>query len=84
MGMKDTIGRTLGELEAAVERTVDNAKDALSEGKHRTEAAAERKRRELAGDEMDPATRVGSVANELKNDVQADVAETKRSLRENP
>lgn len=84
MGMKDAIGRTLGEVEAAVERTVDKAKDAINEAKHRAEAEAERKRRELAGDDMDPASRLGSVANEIKNDVQADAAETKRSLRENP
>jgi hypothetical protein len=84
MGMKDTIGRALGEVEAAVERTVDKAKDAINESKHRAEAAVEHNRRELAGDEMDPATRIGSVANEIKNDVQADVAQTKRSLRDNP
>jgi hypothetical protein len=84
MGIKETVGRAVGKVETAVERVVEDAKDAFSEGKHRAAAATERERRELAGDEMDPMSRAGSTLNELKHDVQADAAETKRSLRENP
>ncbi|HEY5426570.1 MAG TPA: hypothetical protein VIJ77_08485 [Candidatus Tumulicola sp.] len=71
MGIKD-----------AIEKTVENAKDALNEGGHRSAAEGERAKRELVGDEMTPGERVKSVANEAKENVQAEYDATKRNVRD--
>ncbi|MGP6159694.1 MAG: hypothetical protein ACLPYS_19720 [Vulcanimicrobiaceae bacterium] len=61
----------------------DNAKDAVNEAGHRSQAEAERENRELNGDLMTPGEKAGSVANEAKHDVLADVDKAKRSVRNN-
>ena len=53
----------------ALKRGVENAKDAFDEAVHRGAAGAERVKRDVAGDDMTPLERAGSVGNEVKNDV---------------
>jgi hypothetical protein len=83
MDIKDTVGRAVEDAKEAVQRTSENVKDSLHEASHRSTAEAEREKRELLGDEMTPGERARSTVNEAKNDLQADVAAAKRSLREN-
>lgn len=71
MGIKDSI-----------EKGIENVKDALSESSHRSAAEGEQAKRDLLGDELTPADRVKSVANQAKENVQADYDEAKRKLRE--
>jgi len=61
--------------------TIDNAKDAVSEGAHRVEAGTERERRSVTGDTMTGSEKVGSMANEVKNDAQAEMDRAKRDMR---
>ena len=72
MGIKD-----------AIEKGVENVKDALSEGSHRTAAEGEQTKRDLLGDEMTPGEHVKSVANQAKETVQANYDAAKRNVREN-
>ena len=66
----------------AVKDTVDDAKDAISEARHRSAAEAEAIRREAEGDTMSTGDKVGSVVNEAKNRTQAEIDEAKRRLRD--
>jgi hypothetical protein len=84
MNIKDTVGRAVEDAKEAVQRTSEDVKDRLHEASHRSAAEAEREKRKLTGDEMSPGEHVRSTVNEVKNDFEADVAATKRSLRENP
>jgi hypothetical protein len=61
----------------------ENAKDAVNEAGHRAAAESERENRELDGDLMTPGEKVGSVAEETKHDVLADVDKAKRAVRNN-
>jgi hypothetical protein len=62
-------------------KTVDNVKDAASEAGHRSEAAGEQAKRDIAGDTMTPTEQVGSAFNQAKNNVQADLDEAKQKAR---
>ncbi len=75
---KDTADKVVG----AIKRGLDDAKDALHEGKHRTAAEGERGRRELLGDKMTLGEKAGSVVNEAKNRTQAEIDAAKRKLRD--
>jgi hypothetical protein len=66
----------------AIKKTVDDAKDMIHEGQHRSEADAEKARRSLLGDEMTPSEKAGSVVNEAKNRTQAEIDAAKRNLRD--
>ncbi len=70
MGIKDEL-----------KKTIDNVADTFSEAGHRTKADAERADREVAGDTMTPGEKLGSVANEGKETVLADVDRAKRDFR---
>jgi hypothetical protein len=72
MGLKDEL-----------KKTIDNVSDAVSEAGHRGNAAGERAQREVAGDTMTPAEKVGSVLNEGKENVLAETDRAKRDVREN-
>ncbi|HET7812829.1 MAG TPA: hypothetical protein VFL13_00495 [Candidatus Baltobacteraceae bacterium] len=63
-------------------KAIKNVGDAVDEGIHRGEAAGERAKRDVAGDAMTPGEKLGSVANEVKRDVQADMDKAKRNIRE--
>jgi hypothetical protein len=64
-------------------KTVDNVKDAASEAGHRTEAAGEQAKRDIAGDAMTPTEKMGSALNQAKNSVQADLDSAKQDARNN-
>jgi hypothetical protein len=64
-----------------LKKTIDNVADTFSEAGHRANADAERANREVAGDVMTPGEKVGSVANEGKETVLAEVDRAKRDLR---
>jgi hypothetical protein len=70
MSIKDNINNAVGTV-----------KDAVSEAGHKSTAEAERERREVAGDTMTTSEKVGSVANEGKNDVQAGIDHAKGEAR---
>ncbi len=72
MGIKDEL-----------EKIGHNVKDAVSEGMHRGTADAEQTKRDVAGDDMTPAEKAASVANQGKNTVQAEIDAAKRNVREN-
>lgn len=63
-------------------KIVDDTKDALHEAGHRNEAAAEKAKRELAGDSFTTTEKAGSVLREAKENVQAHVDHAKRELRD--
>lgn len=60
---------------------VGAVKDAVSEAGHKSTAEAEATRREVAGDTMTPSEKIGSAANEAKNNVQAGVDHAKVEAR---
>ena len=70
MGIKDEL-----------KKTIDNVSDTFSEAGHRANADAEHADREVAGDTMTPGQKLGSVANEGKEGVLADIDRAKRDLR---
>jgi hypothetical protein len=57
--------------------------DAIKEGVHRGEADSERAKRTVAGDEMTPGEKAGSIAKEIGSDVKADIDKSKRTIRDN-
>jgi hypothetical protein len=56
-------------------------KDTISEAVHKSTADAEHQRREVAGDTMTTSEKVGSIANEAKNNVQAGIDHSKVEAR---
>jgi hypothetical protein len=72
----------LDKVGEAIKKTVDDAKDMIHEGQHRSEADAEKARRKLLSDEMTPGEKAGSVVNEAKQRTQAEIDAAKRNLRD--
>ena len=70
MGIKDEFNKV-----------VDNVKDTMSEGAHKSEAEGEQAKRDVAGDSMSPSEKAGSMFNQAKNDVQGDTDAAKRDIR---
>lgn len=68
-------------MKGALKDNVENLKDAVNEHMHREAASAEQTRREVAGDTMTPSERISSVANEVRNTVQANVDALKQRAR---
>ena len=62
-------------------KVVDNVKDAINEGTHRSAAEAEQAKRDVAGDEMTPGENIASMANQAKHSVAADVDGAKQDIR---
>jgi ElaB/YqjD/DUF883 family membrane-anchored ribosome-binding protein len=60
---------------------VGAVKDSVSEAGHKSTAEAEHARRDIAGDTMTTSDKVGSVANEATNNVQAGVDHAKVEAR---
>ena len=69
-------------MDKAIEKGIKNVKDAVTEAGHRSAAEGERIKRDLAGDAMTPSEKLGSAANEAKEDVLAEVDRAKRKVRE--
>jgi hypothetical protein len=64
-----------------LKNAVGAVKDSLREATHKSTAEAERERRELAGDTMTAGEKLGSVANEGKNEFQAGIDHAKVEAR---
>jgi gas vesicle protein len=81
--MEDNVGKDILDKAAdTVKVTVDNVKDRVHEGQHRSAADAERAKRETLGNEMTPGEKVGSAVNEAKHRTQAEYDAVKRDVRE--
>jgi len=65
-----------------VKKAIDDAKDAVSEVKHRSEADIEHAKRDIAGDEMTTGEKVKSFVHEDVENTKADVDKTKRVIRD--
>jgi len=65
-----------------LEKAAKDLGDSVKEVAHRSEAEGERAKRSVAGDAMTPGEKVGSVANEVKSDIEADIDRGKRSVRD--
>jgi hypothetical protein len=79
MGLKDQFDKVVDKTK----ETLDNVKDAVSEGSHRGEAKAEQTKRDVEGDQMSVTEKAGSMLNQAKNTVQANVDEAKQDIRKN-
>ena len=66
-----------------IKKAVDDAKDAVREVKHRTEADLEHAKRDVAGDEMTTGEKVKSFVDEDVERTKADVDKAKRAVRDN-
>jgi predicted hydrolase (HD superfamily) len=64
-----------------VKDAVENVKDEVSEGIHRGTADAEKKKRQLAGDEMTTGEKASSIIKQEKQTAQADIDAMKRDAR---
>ncbi len=77
MSLKDGLNNIVDGAKNALE----NAKDAVSEASHRSAAEGEQAKRDLAGDQMTAGEKLGSILNQGKNTVQAEVDASKREAR---
>ena len=82
MGMKENLDQAAQNVRNAVEHARKDVVDAVNEAKHRSEAAAERSKRDVAGDEMSPGEYAESVITETVRGTQADIDRAKRDLRD--
>jgi hypothetical protein len=64
-----------------VNKIVANAKNAASEVTHRVTAKAEELKREAGKRTMKPTDNLHSIANQAKNEAQADIDRAKRDYR---
>lgn len=69
------------DLKDTIKNTVETVKDSVNETLHKSTADAERARREAAGDTMSTGDKIGSVANEAKNNAQAGMDHAKVEAR---
>ncbi len=67
----------------SVKKVVDDARDAVHEGAHRSAADGERAKRDTLGDAMTPGEKIGSALNEAKHRTQAEIDSAKRDVRDN-
>jgi hypothetical protein len=67
----------------AIKHAVDDIKDSVHEGQHRSAADMEKAKREALGDELTPSEKVGSALNEAKQRTQAEIDAAKLKIRDN-
>lgn len=70
-------------LKDAINKIVDNVKDTANEATHKSAAQGEQAKRDVAGDQMTVGEKVGSMANQTKEELQGETAATKRDVRNN-
>lgn len=63
-------------------KAIKNVGDTVDEGINRSKAEGERAKRSVAGDAMTPGEKLGSMANEAKSEVEAEVNRGSRTIRE--
>jgi hypothetical protein len=78
MSSKDALEKGLDTIKDAAK----NAKDVITEAGHRSAAQGEQIKRDVAGDEMSASEKAGSMANQAKESVLAEVDRAKRGLRQ--
>ena len=66
-----------------LKKTADDAKDAMREVKHRTEAEMEHAKRDAVNDEMTTGEKVKSHLHEDAERTKADLDHAKRKVRDN-
>jgi ElaB/YqjD/DUF883 family membrane-anchored ribosome-binding protein len=69
------------DIKNELRNVVGAVKDAVSEVGHKSTAEAEHARRDIAGDTMTTGEKLGSVANEVKNNAQAGIDHAKVEAR---
>jgi hypothetical protein len=74
-------GQVIREGAARFKDSVANVKDAVSEQLHRGAAEVEHTRRDAAGDDLSASERLASIANEIKNNAQAEIDALKQRAR---
>jgi hypothetical protein len=86
MGIKEELEKTgdhikdAGKhLKDAAEKLGDKAKAGISEATHRVAAEGEHDKRVAAGDTMTGGEKIKSVANESRNNVQAEIDKAKKN-----
>jgi len=79
MGLKDAFDKGVD----AVKQGAENVKDAVSEAGHRSAAEGEQAKRDAVGDRMTTGEKIGSVFNQGKETVKADIDAGKRDVRNN-
>lgn len=64
-----------------IKNVAEDVKDKVNEAGHRSTAEAEQARRDAAGDTMSPGEKAGSLLNQTKNSVQAEMDRAKQDAR---
>jgi hypothetical protein len=77
MSFKDTVDNAAN----GIKKTGDNLTDTLREAGHRANAEGEQAKRDLAGDQMTPGEKVGSMVRQGTETIKAGVDATKRDVR---
>jgi hypothetical protein len=72
----------LDKVSDALKHTVDDVKDSVHEGQHRSAADVEKGQREALGNELTQSEKVGSALNEAKHRTQAEYDAAKRHVRD--
>ncbi|MBV8151389.1 MAG: hypothetical protein JOY59_07515 [Candidatus Eremiobacteraeota bacterium] len=68
-------------LDRKINKAIDDTKDTLDEGVHRSIAEGEQARRDLNGDQMTPGEKAKSAVNQTKHNIEAEVDRAKRDIR---
>ena len=79
MGLRDALDHAGNALKDGA----NNVKDTISEAGHRSAAEGEQAKREVAGDQMTVGENVGSMFNQGKETIKADIDAGKRDVRNN-
>ena len=82
IGGKNLSKDAIDKASDAIKHTVDDVKDSVHEGQHRSAADIEKAKREALGDELTPSEKVGSALNEAKHRTQAEIDAAKRNIRD--
>jgi hypothetical protein len=72
----------LDKVSDAVKHTVDDVKDSVHEGQHRSAADMEKNKRDALGNELTPSEKAGSALNEAKQRTQAEYDAAKHRVRD--
>jgi hypothetical protein len=82
-GDKNLSKDAMDKVSDSIKHAVDDIKDSVHEGQHRSAADMEKAKREALGDELTPSEKVGSALNEAKQRTQAEIDAAKLKIRHN-
>ncbi len=77
MGLKNSLDKGVDN----VKKGAENVKETVSEAGHRSAAKSEQVKRDIAGDQMTTGEKFGSVFNQGKETLKADIDAGKRDVR---